>query len=89
MNTSIRQQLTSAGTLEQNGIAERTNRKLIETTKCMALQATTPRFMWMEAINMAAFLINCLPTVAISSQVIPFQLVFGKKLDILFLSIYG
>lgn len=87
--TGMRRQFTNARTPEQNGVVERANRKLLETARCMALQAKTPQFLWTEAVNTAAFIINRSPTSAIPSQVTPFQQLFHKKPDVSFLRIYG
>lgn len=44
-DTRIQQQLTNAPTLEQNGIVERTNRKLFGMARGMMVQAAALRFL--------------------------------------------
>jgi transposase InsO family protein len=68
----IKHQLTNAYTPEQNGIAERMNRTLIEKARTMQLQGNTPAFLWSEAINTAAFLTNRSPASA-NEGVTPYQ----------------
>ena len=86
-STSIVRQLTNANTLEQNGVAERANRKLLEMARSMTAVSITPRFLWTEVINTAAFIINRSPTIA-NSQVTPFHRFFGTVPDISFLRIF-
>lgn len=50
---------------EQNGVAERKNRSLVEMSKCMLLDAQLPNIYWAEAVSTANRLQNKLPTKAI------------------------
>jgi len=43
---------------QQNGILERTNHTLVEIARYIMLQANLPRSMWVEALNMTAYLGN-------------------------------
>lgn len=51
-------QNTCTYTPEQNGVAERMNRTLVERAKCMLFDADLGQEFWGEAINTAAFVIN-------------------------------
>lgn len=56
-------------TPEQNGIAERKNRTLIEMARCMMREAeASPRF-WTEAINTATYVRNRCPTRALNGEI--------------------
>lgn len=57
----IQQQLSSPYTLEQNGIEERANRKLIEKARCMISYASIPESYWAEAVRTGAYLKNKIP----------------------------
>ena len=81
-------QLTNANTPEQNGVAERANRKLLEVARSMTVTIATPHFLWTKSINTAAFLLNRSPAIA-NPKVTPFQRLFSKILDISFLRIFG
>ena len=49
-------------TPEQNGIAERKNRQLLETARAMMFTTNTPKYLWGEALLTATYLINRLPS---------------------------
>jgi IS30 family transposase len=55
-------QTTCRGTSEQNGLAERKNRHLLEITRCIMLSMNVPKFLWSEAVMTAAYLMNRVPT---------------------------
>lgn len=46
---SIQRRLTTAYTLEQNGVAERMNRTLVESARCLLLQSGLPPSFWAKA----------------------------------------
>lgn len=84
----IARQLTNAETPEQNGVAEKMNRTMLERVRSMCILAKTPKSMWMEAINTAAFLVNRIPTKS-QPDVTPYQLVNGNKPSLNHLRIFG
>ncbi|KAJ9539522.1 hypothetical protein OSB04_032255 [Centaurea solstitialis] len=65
---SIRHQTSCAGTPQQNGLAERKNRQLLEVVRASLFDMKVPREYWGEAVRSAAYLINRTP-----SRVIDFQ----------------
>ncbi|KMQ89436.1 retrotransposon unclassified [Lasius niger] len=58
----IRRQLTTAYTPEQNGVAERKNRTLVDSARCLLLQSGLPPSFWAEAIATANYIRNRCPT---------------------------
>lgn len=54
----VRHQLSVEYTPQQNGVAERANRTLVEMARCIMLQAGLPDSLWAEAVNTAAYLRN-------------------------------
>ena len=52
-------------TPQQNGLAERMNRTLLERVRCMMLEAGLPKKFWGEAVNTAAYLVNRCPSTAL------------------------
>ena len=75
----IRHELTIPKTPEQNGVAERLNRTLVETTRAMLLDAKLPHMFWAEAISTAAYLRNRSPTSAVEGTT-PHQAWYGQSL---------
>ena len=67
----ITQQFNTAYTPQQNGVAERKNRSLVEMAHCIILDAQLGTY-WEEAVNTATYLQNRLPTKPISKT--PFEL---------------
>lgn len=55
-------QYTASYSPQQNGVAERKNRSLIEMAKCMLLDAGLEKKYWAEAVYTANYLQNILPT---------------------------
>ena len=49
-------------TLEQNGVAERKNRTILEMTRAIMIDSKVPKYFWPEAIATSIYLINRLPT---------------------------
>lgn len=84
----IRRQLSVEYTPQQNGVAERANRTLVEMARCMILEAGVNQSFWAEAINNAAYLRNRSPT-KILETVTPFEAWYKKKPTVNHLRIFG
>lgn len=56
--SGINHQFTVPYTPQQNGVAERMNRTIVERAKCLLFDAKLPKRFWAEASNMAVYLIN-------------------------------
>ena len=84
----IRHELTIPKTPEQNGVAERLNRTLVETTRAMLLDAKLPQKFWAEAISTAAYLRNRSPTSAVEGTT-PHQAWYGQKPRVEHLRVFG
>jgi len=54
----IRRRLTTTYTPQQNGVAERKNRTLIEAARCLLIQSGLPPSFWAEAISTANYVKN-------------------------------
>ncbi|CAL9019273.1 unnamed protein product [Prunus brigantina] len=52
------------GTPQQNGVAKRKNRDLLEKTRSLMFQMNVPKRFWSQAVVTAAYLINRLPSQA-------------------------
>ena len=73
---------------EQNGIAERMNRTLVEAARSMMFHAGMPKQFWAEAIHTAAYVHNRSPTSSLK-EVTPFERFFGQKPDVSNLRVFG
>ncbi|KAM1663096.1 hypothetical protein ACFXTN_038807 [Malus domestica] len=70
-------QYTTPGTLSQNGVAERRNRTLKDMVRSMLSHSQLPEFLWGEAIKIANYILNRVPTKAVKS--IPFEIWTGRR----------
>jgi len=75
-------------TPQQNGMAERKNRHLLDITRSLLLQASVPSRFWAEALSTAVFLINRLPSVVIDFDS-PFFRLFKTQPDYSDLHTFG
>ncbi|KAH9658981.1 hypothetical protein KPL70_023688 [Citrus sinensis] len=75
-------------TPQQNGIAERMNRTIIERVRCMLLNANLSKGFWAEAVTTAAYLINRSTSSALGFKT-PQELWSGKPPDLSNLRIFG
>ena len=82
----IRHELTIPKTPEQNGVAERMNRTLLEMARSM-LHAL-PRKFWAEALSTAVYLRNRSPTTAVHNMT-PYKALKGVKPDVAHLKQFG
>ena len=55
-------QSSCVATPQQNGVAERKNRHLLEVTKALLFSNNVPKIFWGDALLTAVFLINCMPS---------------------------
>ena len=81
-------ELTIPKTPEQNGVAERLNRTLVEATRTMLLDAKMPHRFWAEAISTAVYLRNRSPTSTVKGAT-PHQAWFGQKPRVDHLRVFG
>ena len=84
----IRHEFTIPKTPEQNGVVERLNRTLVESSRSMLLDAKLSHKFWAEAISTAAYLKNRCPTTTIKGMT-PYEAWFGKKPKVEHLGFFG
>jgi transposase InsO family protein len=84
----IRLQTTVAYTPEQNGIAERMNRTLMDRARTMLINAGLNTKYWQFAMRASTHLTNRLPTNA-NDRRSPFEVWTGSKPDIQHLRVFG
>ena len=84
----IKQEFTVPYNPEQNGMAERMNRTLVEMTRCMLKDSGLDKSYWCEALMTAADIRNVLPN-ASSKNSSPFEIVFKKVPRIEHMRVFG
>lgn len=84
----IARQLSVEYTPQQNGIAKRANRTLVDMARCLMLQANLPQSLWAEAINASTFLRNRYPTKSFINKT-PYEAWHKEKPYVGFLRIIG
>lgn len=85
----IEHQLTIPHSPQQNGVAERLNRTLMESARAMLSHANLPNKFWAEAVATAAYLRNRTTTSANEEQLTPFEKWYGHKPNISHLRVFG
>ncbi|KAK8926133.1 hypothetical protein KSP39_PZI018401 [Platanthera zijinensis] len=84
----IARQKTTPYTPEQNGVAERLNRTLIEKERCMRSWAGLGKEFWAEAVATANHLKNRSPTSAVKGCT-PFEAIFKEKPKLAYARVFG
>nr|GFA49576.1 hypothetical protein [Tanacetum cinerariifolium] len=83
----ISHQMSFVRTPQQNGVVERRNRTLVKAARTMLIFSRAPLFLWAEAIAIVCFtqnrsIIHC------RFNKTPYELINGRKPDILFLHVF-
>jgi len=84
----IKRRLTVPQSPQQNGVAERKNRTLLEMARCMLIQAKLPSSFWAEAIATATYIRNRCPSKTLNNRT-PFEKWMGKIPDVRHMQIFG
>ncbi|MCO5601908.1 hypothetical protein L7F22_056034 [Adiantum nelumboides] len=83
----ISQRFTVPSTPQQNGLAERKNRTLLDSARAMLTIAVLPHAYWQEAVTTACYIQNRVYHRSIDA--IPYTLWFGRVPDFAHLRIFG
>ena len=84
----IQRQFSTPYTPQQNGVAERKNRTLVESARCMLQHAGLSNVFWAEAINTAVYVLNRAPTSAVKGKT-PQEAWSGKKPTVEHFRVFG
>nr|GEV04088.1 retrovirus-related Pol polyprotein from transposon TNT 1-94 [Tanacetum cinerariifolium] len=88
IESGIARHLTVSGMPQQNGVAERMNKKLVDKVRCLLIQSGLPNTFWAEATCTTAYLINRSPLRAIEKKT-PMEMWSGHPSDYSMLRIFG
>uniref|UniRef100_A0A6N2L229 Retrovirus-related Pol polyprotein from transposon TNT 1-94 n=1 Tax=Salix viminalis TaxID=40686 RepID=A0A6N2L229_SALVM len=80
-------QYTMPGTPQQNGVAERRNRTLMEMVRSMLSNCKLPMSLWIYALKTATYILNRVPSKAVPMT--PFELFKGRKPSLRHLHVWG
>lgn len=87
--SGIQHQFTVPYTPQQNGVAERMNRTIVEKIRCMLLDSGLGKEFWAEAAATACYLINRSPTKCLPKDKTPEEMWSGKNVDLTHLKVFG
>ncbi|CAJ2662733.1 unnamed protein product [Trifolium pratense] len=68
LKNGIIHQSSCPNTPQQNGVAERKNRHLLEVARALLFSSKVPNYLWGEAVLTAAYLINRMPSKVLNFQ---------------------
>jgi len=75
------------GTPQQNGVAERRKRTLMEMVRCMLSHSTFPDFLYGEALKTTAYILNHVPSKSVPKT--PYELLTGKRPTLKHFQVWG
>ena len=87
IENGILSQLTAPGTPQQNGVAERRNRTLLDMIRSMLSYSSLPTSFWGYALQTAVYILNLVPSKSISKT--PLELWNGRKPSLRHIRIWG
>ncbi|GJV04630.1 putative ribonuclease H-like domain-containing protein [Tanacetum coccineum] len=84
----IKREFSVARTPQQNGVAERKNRTLIEAARTMLADSKLPTTFWAEAVNTACYVQNRVLVIKPHNKT-PYELFLGRKPTLGFMRPFG
>ncbi|KAK4838721.1 hypothetical protein QYF36_015896 [Acer negundo] len=87
IDNGIVSQFSAPGTPQQNGVAERRNRTLLEMVRSMLSYSTLPISFWGYALQTAIYILNDVPSKSVPKT--PHELWTGRKPSLQHLRIFG
>jgi transposase InsO family protein len=85
----IHHEKTNAYTPQENGVAERMNRTIVEMARTMLRDVQLPNSYWGDAILYSAHILNRVPTRAIPGDVTPHEAFTGNKSSVAHIRAFG
>ena len=84
----IRHEYTIRKTSEQNGVAERMNRILVEMVRSMLSDSSLVKTFWAEALSTAAYIRNRSPIAAVE-EMTPYEAKHGERPNVQYFKVFG
>jgi transposase InsO family protein len=73
---------------QQNGVAKRKNRHIVEIARAMLNEKNLPIYFWVEAVAIIVYIMNRTPTTVIHGMTLEEKFT-GKKPDVSHLKVFG
>jgi len=80
-------QYSTPGEHQQNGVAERRNRILMDMVRSMISYTTLPIELWMEALKTVVHILNKVPSKSVPKT--PYEMWTGKKPTLNYFHVWG
>ncbi|GJW95650.1 putative ribonuclease H-like domain-containing protein [Tanacetum coccineum] len=87
-NKGIKQEYSNARTPQQNGVAKRMNKTLIEAARTILADSLLPTTFWAEAVSTACYIFNRVRVTKPQNKT-PYELLFGQKPIISYIRPFG
>ena len=87
-DSGIKRDLSTPYNPQQNGIAERKNRTIMEATRAMLHDQDLPMHLWAEAAKTTVYVQNCTPHRVLENKT-PKEVFSGKKPEVIHLRIFS
>ena len=88
-DSKIKQEFTVPETPQQNGVAERFNRTIVEMRRCLLIQAKLSKKYWVRALDTATHIRNLTVSANSNEGKSPFELFTGKTAGRNHLRVFG
>lgn len=80
--------MSALRTPQQNGIAERMNRTIVEAARSMLIQGEVPKMFWSEAVSTGVYTLNWVLAKKGNNKT-PYELRHGKTPSVSYFKIFG
>lgn len=87
-DSGIYRQYTAPYTPQQNGVVERRNRTIVAMIRSLLKTMNLPSVLWGEALRHAVYILNRLPTRALT-EMTPYEAWTGRKPNLEYLKVFG
>src|SRR5664279_4114645 len=87
-DAGIKHQYSTTYTPQQNGVAERKNRTLMDAARTMIVEFASPYNFWAEAVSTACHATNRLYLHKLLNKT-PYEILTGKKPDLSYFKVFG
>ncbi|GJR74554.1 putative RNA-directed DNA polymerase [Tanacetum coccineum] len=76
-----------SGAPQQNGVAERRNRTLMDMVRSMLANLNISEFLWTETLKMTVHILNRVPSISVPKT--PYEIWTGRKPNLRYLRVWG